>query len=293
MNTDKDWVEPLRLRELFDSDSKRKIWMVLTVGWAICLATAIPIGWVDGLEAAGTGGARIAGSATNVWVPLQGAALACLLLALAARTPWREGFGAQLPARRPVTSTILGVTLVLIAQTGVWFLFSALGPERPSSALSTAAAFRGLSLDVLAASSTYAAFWEETLNIVVPAGMMYVVLWAVNRRRDAAGHGAFSPGLTWALCVAATSVGLVSRYCAHLYQGPSPAVAAVVWGACMIAIFAIFRSVVPLIVGHFLYDFVVAGVLPSTVPAFAIAGGVVVAVGAASIAVSRRPRRVG
>ena len=68
------------------------------------------------------------------------------------------------------------------------------------------------------------------------------------------------------MAVVAALVGPVTRYTDHLYQGGLGSTVAVVCGAGFLAVFAIYRSVLPMMLGHFLYDAVVAGnpVLPDT-----------------------------
>ena len=251
--------------------------------------------WMDGFTARDTGGDAIAGYTRNHADVLASAAfIAMLPLALAA-TPWRRSFGTALPAPIPVVRTIAATALVVAIQTGVGLIAAWTADD--SSVAETYSDFTTASKAVTAIS---AAITEETLNIVTPVAVALAVLVATRRVRvhrkesvtASVAHVTTAPR-TWPICIAACAVGLITRIADHLYQGPERAAAAAIWGAGLLAVYAVYRSIVPLMIGHFVYDFVVAGVLPirSWAAAAVYLGGACV-IAAAAITCSRSRARL-
>lgn len=114
--------------------------------------------------------------------------------------------------------------------------------------------------------------FEEVVNIAVPVGVAHAALALTlpqMRNRDR---------VLWTCAIAAGGVGLVTRYTAHLYQGEQPAVAATLWGAGLLVVFAVVRTVWPVIAGHATYNFAVAGnqALPHTTGAYIVTAAAIV-----------------
>ena len=105
----------------------------------------------------------------------------------------------------------------------------------------------------------FAGTTEETLNIAVLAGSAFTIATAVSRWRVGHGRTALSSRTLWAVAVTASLLGLVTRFIDHIYQGGLASLFAILWGAGMLAVFAVYRSVLPLMLGHFLFDAFVAG----------------------------------
>lgn len=109
-------------------------------------------------------------------------------------------------------------------------------------------------------TSVSAGITEETTNIAAPCGVVLVTFWFIVSTSHAMGWSARKPLIAgrW-LAVAACLITALSRVPAHAYQGPVDAWEKLVWGLLMLALFWWYRSVLPLMVGHAIYDFVIAG----------------------------------
>lgn len=240
--------------------------------------------WPTGLAALDRGGSALsfAGSGSadgNALVrALALAAWAVGILLLARWSPLRTSFGARLPhGPRPwlmlVRLSTLYVVATLLSQYVLAWVTS-------SSSSSVSTSYAGYSLSERLVSSVWASTWEETLDVAVPIGFACLVWWAVRSLRAPFGTLVGPPLRVPAWCLLAAAFGLVTRFFDHLYQGVDAATAVVAVGLVAVGLFAWGRSVLPLIVGHFVYDVAVAArpVLPSGQLAGAVLDWVVLVV---------------
>ena len=221
--------------------------------------------WPSSLSFTGAGSAAI--SEPHLSGLIAETMVFALLPLLALATPWRRQFGVM-PPRPPTTVRLIQATsLVVLAQTSVGvtasYVASVLTPTRDTSAAGAAAHTFGERLVVAA----HAAVQEEVLDIVTPTVLGVAVLafarWAATPE-PASVTAAMSTVAQWPAgwrrCVlVACMVGVATRVIDHLYQGPVHAAAAAVWGSILLAIYLTYGSVLPLILGHFTFDLVVAG----------------------------------
>lgn len=191
------------------------------------------------------------------------AAYAGGILLLARWSPLRSAFGARLPhGPRPwwllARLTALYVMATLLSQY-------VLAWETSSSSSSVSTTYAGYSLSNRLVSSVWASTWEETFDIAVPIGFACFAWWVIRTLRAPFGTLVGPPVRVPAWCLAAAAFGLVTRFLDHLYQGVDSASAVVAVGLVAVVLFAWGGSVLPLIVGHFVYDVAVAArpVLPS------------------------------
>lgn len=225
--------------------------------------------WPAGLSALDRGGSALsfAGSGSPDGKALTDtlalAAWAAGTLLLARWSPLRTAFGARLPhGRRPWTMLVRLSTLYVMATLLSQYVLAWL---TSSSSSSVSTSYAGYSLSERLASSVWASTWEEAFDVAVPIGFACFVWWAVRSLRAPFGTLVAPPLRVPAWCLLAAAFGLVTRFFDHLYQGVDSATAVVAVGLVAVGLFAWSRSVLPLIVGHSVYDVAVAArpVLPS------------------------------
>ncbi|WP_148275567.1 hypothetical protein [Gordonia polyisoprenivorans] len=222
------------------------------------------------------GGAELSDLESEVWSFIGLLALAATIPGFIAATPLRRVAGLGLPGRRRWLGFVGAAAAVMALMLATAWLHG-----DTSTGNAESAAWRGNSAPVLILASAHAGVVEEVTSILVPTLLALAGIVAVTFARDTLlpliriARGSTEPTppdynlpsvltsrSTWPICIAATSVGLVGRYAGHLYQGTPYAHSALFWGLGMIALFAITRSIWPLIAGHLLHDVVTAGVMP-------------------------------
>lgn len=277
-------------------------WLRYAVWWLggfmlLVLTSFIPQGWMSGFSARDSGSAGIAGLDTASLQMVGIAAVYAILPIVQAMTPWRRAFGVAAPTPNPAARLIGATAMVVAVQTAVGVAASWLSSDGASGSVGDT--YSGYSASTHAAAGFFAGVTEETLDIVVPTTLALLVLVTYRRMQvyraeplaASIDHVIGAPR-TWMICVAACTIGLVTRLTDHLYQGSIHAAAAVIWGTGLLAVYAVYRSVLPLMIGHFFYDFAVAGVAPiHSWTAFAVyLGGAAVIAGAATMWTRSRPR---
>lgn len=235
---------------------------VLLAGFFACFVVVAE--WPLALSYSSAGSAAI--SDTDLGGYLVQTVLFALLPAVAFVTPWRAKFGVASP-RGPVLPRFLQATaLVVLVQTTVGVAASHVAAAVSPDTAPSLSAVLSHSFEERVVIAAHAAVQEEVLNIVTPtvlvitalAGMRLLV--ATKPTSVLAAMDSVAPWPTsWRLWVAvACSAGVVTRVLDHLYQGPIHAAAGAVWGGLLVAIYTRYRSVLPLILGHFLFDALIA-----------------------------------
>jgi hypothetical protein len=191
------------------------------------------------------------------------AAYAGGILLLARWSPLRSAFGARLPhGPRPWVLLVRLSALYVVAMLLSQYVLSWLSSSSSSSVSTTYASY---SLSDRLVSSVWASTWEETFDVAVPIGFVCFAWWVLRTLRAPFGMLVGPPVRVPAWCLLAAAFGLVTRFLDHLYQGVDAAAAVVGVGLIAVSLFAWGGSVLPLIVGHLVYDVAVAArpVLPS------------------------------
>lgn len=243
------------------------VWMAAPMAMTLLLAVGV-IGYVatsqwpwDVLQAP-RGGAAIAGTGgggSELGEYLPWILLALVTLAMAGLTPWRAGFGVRLATgEHRVLRTVRGAAVYAAACTALG-LVSAFVTSRTGTAVASVGEVYGtFDWSERLASSSQAGIWEETVDVAVPVGLAFAAVWIVRLLRGPDVRDIDTRSVpTW--CYAAGAFGLVTRFLDHLYQGPAAAAFVVVLGVAAVVVFARYGSVLPLIVGHFVFDAFVAG----------------------------------
>jgi hypothetical protein len=184
-------------------------------------------------------------------------------LVLARWSPLRSAFGARLPrCPHPWTQLVRLSALYVVAALLSQYVLSWVTSASSSSVSTT---YAGYSLSDRVVSSVWASTWEETLDVAVPIGLACFAWWVVRTLRAPFGTLVTPPLRVPAWCLLAAAFGLLTRFLDHLYQGIDAVTAVVAVGLVAVALFSWGGSVLPLIVGHFVYDVGVASrpVLPS------------------------------
>ncbi|TFC83039.1 hypothetical protein [Cryobacterium sp. TMT3-29-2] len=261
--------DPLRVRDFFTRESLQAMVSLVTWFVAVSLLLLIPFRWVQGSQTtvmdSGDSAGGLGEAAAQFMV---GASLITAGLVLLSR--WSiagDGFGGRWPrSAHPVGRFVRATVWVLAIAWGAGLLRSLIESTTGTASEGASALWRTYSGADRALVGLFAATTEETLNVAAPAGIAFAAASAVSRWRIQHGRSALDSRTLWAVAVAAALVGLVTRYTDHLSQGGLGSTVAVVWGAGFLAVFAIYRSVLPLMLGHFCYDALVAGnpVLPDT-----------------------------
>lgn len=237
--------------------------------------------WPAGLSALDHGGSALsfADAGSPEWktlaLTLVLAAWAVGTLLLARWSPLRSSFGARLPhGSHPWVMWVRLSTLYVMATLLSQYVLAA---ATSSSRSSVSTAYAGYSLTERLVSSVWASTWEETFDVAVPIAFACFIWWAIRSLRAPIGTLVGPPTRVPAWCLTAAAIGLVTRWFDHLYQGVDSATAVVAMGVVAVALFAWGGSVLPLIIGHFVYDVAVAArpVLPSGQLPGAVLNGVV------------------
>jgi hypothetical protein len=229
---------------------------------AAMLFSTIPLRWAQNIQSSLTGSGSPLTGTGGTDAPLMRAFIV-FTLSLVLLSRWSiagDGFGGRWahkadPIARFVRATVWVVAILWVTSLVRIVIESLTGTARagPSSFWETYSAadraFAGL----------FAGAFEETLDIAVPAGLAFAFATAVSRWSTGRGRTALSAQTLWTVAVAAAGIGLVTRYTDHLYQGGLSSAFAVLWGAGLLVVFAVYRSVLPLILGHFIFDAFVAG----------------------------------
>ncbi len=225
--------------------------------------------WPAGLSALDRGGSALSFADVRApeWKTLMRtlglAAWAGGALLLARWSPLRSSFGTRLPhGSHPWAMLVRLSTLYVMATLLSQYVLAAV---TSSSGSSVSTAYAGYSPVERLVSSVWASTWEETFDVAVPIAFACFIWWAIRSLRAPVGTLVGPPTRVPAWCLTAAAIGLVTRWFDHLYQGVDSAVAVVAVGVVAVGLFAWGGSVLPLIVGHFVYDVVVASrpVLPS------------------------------
>lgn len=209
-------------------------------------------------------------SSLDPWTSLGIAAAGAIpLIAVFAPTAIRHAAGLGLPGPHPITrftaATSAAMSTMYLAHLVTRYLVTA---DTASSAES--AAWQSNPPATILAASIEAGATEEVTYLLVPTILTLAALVLVaNVRADSESldgtiNRVIANPTTWWICIAISTFGLLARYAGHLYQGTTYAIAAAAWGAGLLALYAIFRSIWPIILGHTLYDFLIVGILPQT-----------------------------
>lgn len=232
------------------------------------LAFVVTAQWSSDIAAVDRGGDALSFSAASSSWKVAAASLAMAayaggILVLARWSPLRSAFGARLPrGPHPWTQLVRLSTLYVVAVLLSQYVLSWVTSSSSSSVSTT---YAGYSLSDRVVSSVWASTWEETFDVAVPIGLACFAWWVVRTLRAPFGTLVSPPLRVPAWCLLAAAFGLLTRFLDHLYQGVDAATAVVAIGLVAVALFAWGGSVLPLIVGHFVYDVAVASrpVLPS------------------------------
>lgn len=225
--------------------------------------------WPSGVAALDRGGSALsfsdAGSPEwkSVARTLALAAWAGGTLLLARWSQLRSAFGARLPhGQRPWNLFVRLSTLYVMTMLASQYVLSWVTSSSSSSVSTT---YAGYSVSDRLVSSVWASTWEETFDVAVPVGFACFAWWVVRTLRAPFGTLVGPPVRVPAWCLLAAAFGLVTRFLDHLYQGVDAATAVVAVGLVAVVLYGWGGSVLPLIVGHFVYDVAVASrpVLPS------------------------------
>jgi len=263
------------------------------------LAFVVTAQWPSDVAAVDRGGDALSFSAASPSWKVSAALLAMAayaggILVLARWSPLRSAFGARLPhGSRPWTQLVRLSALYVVAALLSQYVLSWVTSSSSSSVSTT---YAGYSLSDRVVSSVWASTWEETLDVAVPIGLACSAWWLVRTLRAPFGTLVSPPLRVPAWSLLAAAFGLLTRFLDHLYQGVDAAMAVVAVGLVAVALFAWGGSVLPLFVGHFVYDVAVASrpVLPSGELAGAVLDWVVLVVVLALTWVpSLRARRAG
>lgn len=181
-----------------------------------------------------------------------------VLVAASLRPNLRRPFGLVLPAPRLFLRGVI-LTVIALWWTGVaavW-LVELTGVEQASG---PSPLDNGDVLDRFLVSLA-AGVTEEAVGIAFPLGLTIFVLACIRAVR-VRGLGPLNDLPQLQPNVLLVVVGVVYaalRIPGHLYQGELIATRCIVWGSLLLVIALVCKSVVPVILGHFLFDFVVAG----------------------------------
>lgn len=176
-------------------------------------------------------------------------------LALAPTTRWNTGYNAALPPkpRLPRLLTATGLTWLAMGITGTanpW-IRKWLGQEQWTG-ISATHPIGDADMRFMAIN---AGITEEAANIALPAGITYLSLSALATWRTNTNRTPLSHRTIWIATVLATlTFGGFTRYAGHLYQGPTSATLALLWGLALAVIAFWGRSVWPVMLGHVLYN---------------------------------------
>ncbi|MFJ7289759.1 hypothetical protein ACIQUC_15720 [Curtobacterium sp. NPDC098951] len=254
--------------------------MTMTLFLGLPLLVFLAAGhWAHGVSEAARGGAAIVSNDAalgGLGQYLPSASIALVVLVLPSLTVWRAGFGARLawPGPHRIARTVRGSVVYALIFTGVGTIAAWVTRETGTEVRSVGEVYGSFGWGARLASSVWAGLWEETIDVALPIGVTFAL---VTIYRTLRGRGtAHNEVPRW--CYLAGIFGLITRFTDHLYQGPVAAAFVVLAGVGAVIVFARYGSVVPLILGHFAYDVVVAGAPVGLV----LPAAVMVAIGAAT-----------
>jgi hypothetical protein len=257
-------IQPLHVRDFLTRDSLRVAASVATWFLTALLVPFIPIKWMQNSQASPVSGGesnQLSGlSETDTRVMTVFIVLTLGLILVSRWSIAGDAFGGRWtqdahPVARFVRATVWVVAISWVAGLLRILVESAVG----SSTGNSSSVWRAYSVADRTLYSLFAGASEETLDIAIPAGLTFAIATAVSRWRTGRGRPALSTQTLWTVAIAAAVIGLITRYTDHLYQGGLSSAFAVLWGAGFLAVYAIYRSVLPLILGHFSFDAFVAG----------------------------------
>jgi hypothetical protein len=255
-------MEPLRLRDFFTRDSLRVAASVATWCLAAMLLAIVPVRWAQSIETSLAGGGSPLTGPGGTDAPFMGTFTA-LTLGVVLLSRWSaagDGFGGRWVQKADPVTRFVRATVWVVAILWVTSLARIVVESLTGTARISASSFWGAySAADRVFAGLFAGATEETLDIAVPAGLAFAIATAVSRYRVGRGRPALGARTLWTVAVGAAVLGLVTRYTDHLYQGGLSSAFAVLWGAGLLAVFAVYRSVLPLILGHFIFDAFVAG----------------------------------
>ncbi|MBG0739013.1 hypothetical protein IV500_06200 [Paeniglutamicibacter antarcticus] len=110
--------------------------------------------------------------------------------------------------------------------------------------------------------ASYAAFIEEFLLVAVPIGAVIAGFSLTRQLRSEQASGEAGRISAFAPAVIAAAVGfayIYPRSVLHSYQGANAVRSAALWTAINLTVYLVYRSVWPLILAHFFFDFFIAG----------------------------------
>lgn len=247
--------------------------MTALVLMAFGLVVVVMAQWPADVAALDRGGSALSFSGTvspsrATTASLALAAWALGILVLARWSPLRSSLGARLPrGRRPWRSLARISTVYVAAALGSQYVLAWV-THGTSVSSSTSEVYATYSFLDRVVSGLWAGSWEETFDVAVPIGLACFAWWVLRTIRAPFGTLVGPPQRVPFWCLFAGIFGLVTRYLDHLYQGTGSAAAVVGMGVVAIVLFSWGGSVVPLIIGHVIYDVLVAArpVLPSGEP---------------------------
>lgn len=142
-------------------------------------------------------------------------------------------------------TALVATSMLLVATLSSW-----VSPLLSQGAQTTAGAqWRDLDLGIRAWYSVYAGVMEELAYVAIPFALAAFVLNRVT----------MGPRMRVALLCVTAAIAMAMRITIHAYQGPAYAYGAALWSLGNILVFLASRSVIPLILAHTFFDFVLAG----------------------------------
>lgn len=216
------------------------------------------------------------------------------LLTLGIPGPVRRAVGAGLPGPYPLVRFICITSAAMAVMPLADMVTSLFGSSSDGQEQAVKDAWLSNPAPTLFAASAHAGITEEVFALLAPTIVTFVAIAVVTHirtiRRDdfevTVDHTitqvAASPR-TWWICIATCTIGLIDRYTGHLYQGTPNAVGALGWGAAFLILYAIGRSIWPLMLGHFLHDLIPVSILDTATAGWIYLSIVVVVLGASTI----------
>jgi hypothetical protein len=237
-------------------------WATTIAAWllVVMLTGMILLHWISGIAAARRDSVSYNSSGSEDlvrWVTI------ALIIALMLLSRWARGMRGfrfhwqqpRAPFARFVRATVLAVSIFIAA--GLL--------NRPIAALfgwqfrPITTSWNELTIADRAMRALHAGLSEETLDIAIPVGVAFAALSVLNRDRRMTGRPEWTTDSLWRWALLAGGIGLITRVIDHLYQGGASSLLALVWGSGFLALFAIYRSVLPLMLAHFIMDAVIVG----------------------------------
>ncbi|MBF4570826.1 hypothetical protein ITJ57_18815 [Plantibacter sp. VKM Ac-2880] len=237
-------------------------WATTIAAWllVVMLAGMILLHWVSGIAAARRDSASYDSSGSEDLVRWVTIALIIALMILSRWARGMRGFGfhwkqPRAPFARFVRATVLAVSIFIAAGLLNRPIAALLGWQfRPVTT-----SWDELTIADRAMRALHAGLSEETLDIAIPVGVAFAALSVLNRDRRMTGRPEWTTDSLWRWALLAGGIGLITRVIDHLYQGGASSLLALAWGSGLLALFAIYRSVLPLMLAHFIMDAVIVG----------------------------------